>query len=90
MTDRDMGGPAFPLQVTNETTAVASFKGMTLWDFYAAHATDEDIEAFMPSATPPSDEVVLTYKERRIEGRMRFADAMIAARARRLEEKGDG
>lgn len=38
MTDKT-GGPAFPIEVNSEMTCL----GMTLRDYFAAHATEEDI-----------------------------------------------
>lgn len=85
MTDRDDGGPAFPARPTETLTngaTVTAHPGMSLRDYFAVEAGEEDIRQFQnwrrvegQSRFPES-----LPKFTREEARYRFADAMLAAR----------
>jgi len=44
--NRDNGGPAFPVQYSNEADGptVMPSEGMSLRDYFACHASDEDLK----------------------------------------------
>ena len=78
---KDTGGPAFP-------TGTA-FQGMTLRDYFAAKATEEDINAHREG--PMEEHIVsdvngrrhITHRRTRYtreQARYRYADAMLKAR----------
>jgi hypothetical protein len=78
------GGPAFPhlrseCQRVNETEM---YEGLTMRDYFAAHATEEDIAEFMPATM---GEVAIFeqqhgYRMTRWLAKYKAADAMLAAR----------
>ena len=80
MTDqrKDDGGPAFPI----ETTATPYAPGMTLRDWFAGHATEDDIAAH--TVWTFDDELPVGYPATpdctREQARYRYADAMLEAR----------
>lgn len=43
MTNKQTGGPAFPTSDWDENDRAYKMHGMTLRDYFAAHATEEDI-----------------------------------------------
>lgn len=65
------GGPAFP-QILGERYEPMSTEGMSLRDYFAIHASEEDIKAVMFGFSDMS----------RSKARYIFADAMIAERGR--------
>ncbi len=69
------GGPAFPGEDQNNY-----YWGMSLRDWFATHATEADILEHRQSAW--SDEMTFEYRFSREEARYRFADAMLAERAK--------
>lgn len=74
------GGPAFPETPKSADTNQSYVQGgMTLRDYFAAHATDADIEPFLDGMTAAGivGPKAATY---RAKARFGFADAMIAAR----------
>ena len=109
MTKND-GGPAFPCELENtsehdttgymdealpkHTTAV--YGGMSMRDYFAAHATETDIAEFLPVQYAQSqsrsglasgyDSAFMQHqmqaKVTRQEARFRYADAMIEARGK--------
>jgi len=80
---KNTGGPAFPTQV-------ASYEGMTLRDYFAAKASEEDIQAHIwkgvneiqirtaPDGTKYEISVAATWT--REQAKYRYADAMLKAR----------
>ena len=86
------GGPAYPstVQLSNEGEATGFYLGMTLRDYFAIHAPEEDIQRRLPTGL--MIDVVTPYGpggksvERRPQFRTReqaryaFADAMLQAR----------
>lgn len=69
----DDGGPAFP-RTPNEM--VSGHEGMTLWDFFAAHAPVFKEEVY-------GKDVALS----KADAASRYADAMLAQRRKRMEGK---
>lgn len=89
MTKFDDGGPAFPRSASGYTV---SQDGMTLWDYFAAHAPDDIKEAIPGTATNCSRELGIADTEYRYQehypillaiASCRYADAMIAERRKR-------
>ena len=77
------GGPAFPSEQSLETNGQWNQtieRGMTLRDYFAAHATDDDI--FHHRKNNDYGGTMCT----REEARYRFADAMLA---QRLKDKNE-
>ncbi len=83
---KDTGGPAFPrTQWPNET-------GMTLRDYFAAKASEKDIEYWMPKGYTETviqrDHNGKCYETRQVatwtreQARYRYADAMLKVRGR--------
>jgi hypothetical protein len=71
------GGPAFPCEQheTQDNTWNQTFEsGMTLRDYFAAKASDTDVEAARLAGEDPADPNV------RCRARFRHADAMLRAR----------
>jgi hypothetical protein len=69
------GGPAFPRSGFSGPEGFGRPEnGMTLRDYFAAHATEEDIRCSMVLGESWED------REDRAEARYRHADAMLAAR----------
>ena len=62
------GGCAFPVKGYDH--------GMTLRDYIAIHASDEDVASYIPVPNPKSG----AYYVSRQTARYRFADAMLSAR----------
>jgi hypothetical protein len=86
MMSKDTGGPAFPrTQWPNET-------GMTLRDYFAAKASEKDIEYWMPKGYTETviqrDHNGKCYETRQVatwtreQARYRYADAMLKVRGR--------
>jgi len=84
MMSRDTGGPAFPrTQWPNET-------GMTLRDYFAAKASEKDIEYWIPKGYTETviqrDHNGNCYETRQVatwtreQARYRYADAMLKVR----------
>lgn len=70
--------PAFPVTPTDRGGQCAPTEyGMTLRDYFAAHATDDDVNAAIMTYSLGS---VFTDSEIRAKARMAHADAMLAAR----------
>ena len=73
----DDGGPAFP----SEAFASQHNPGMTIRDWFAAHASEEDIKTYRQKG---QDNYGYSYfKETREAARYRYADAMIKARQKK-------
>ena len=84
------GGPAFPIMTTvfatdpdgNPVQSNVVHHGMTLRDYFAAHAPDHAVSDYMEidvgCETPLSKFGLPKYSEE--EARYRYADAMIVAR----------
>ena len=66
MTTKDNGGPAFP-QMLGERYEPMSTEGMSLRDYFAIHASEEDI-------------LVQANAKTRVQARYMHADAMLAER----------
>jgi len=81
MTRQDDGGPAFPVPTISGPDLTVSYpehvRGMTLRDYYAAHASIEDVNRICFDFASEGD-----YKTRE-ECRFVFADRMLAAREAR-------
>ena len=83
----DNGGPAFPMQTTvqvedcdgNNHAAMAQCFGMSLRDWFATHATEDDIRFHMRWHRHGESDVKVSSCGRE-EARYRYADAMLAAR----------
>lgn len=76
MTDKDTGGPAFP--VKNSLGYVDP--GMTLRDYFACKATDDDIARYQNFKDCVEDPFIMVPEFSREQARYKFADAMIEAR----------
>jgi hypothetical protein len=96
MSNKKTGGPAFPskkqvFRAGFSTSEYVPVDGMTLRDYFAAHATEEDIHSYMWKSY--KEEYVYTKpdgtKEMRVrqacytreESRYIYADRMLKARA---------
>ena len=79
MTDKNTGGPAFPvtLQPGEVYKSHAEFDGMTLRDYMAIHASDADVERIM---LENFDHVLEVYLVTRQQARYMHADFMLEAR----------
>lgn len=83
----ETGGSAFPTPDVYHPNGQVEFgtPGMTLLDWFAAHASDEDVESFMPHTIGEHRE----FKEKhgfppsRQWARYQHADAMLKARDRK-------
>ena len=71
MSARDDGGPAFPLPVTSEISAAASYRGMSLRDYFAGQAIVSCL---------PGEQVRLGDIRAYARWAYRMADAMLAER----------
>ena len=74
---KDNGGPAFPLADD------WCWSGMSLRDYFAAHAGEADIKRNQQFEWDPDemhDGSIYVAKYTREEARFRYADAMLAAR----------
>lgn len=90
--NKETGGPAFPFDELNQQTGCVAVQhaGMTLRDYFAIHATEEDIQRHLPTGRiiEVVVETMIGLKEvekqpeyRTIEqARYAFADAMLKAR----------
>ena len=86
---KDTGGPAFPVVIPLDQSAEFHM-GMTLRDYFAIHATEEDIQRHLPTGriievvveTMIGLKEVEKQPERRTreQARYAFADAMLKAR----------
>jgi len=81
MSDVNDGGPAFPFgqisEITGQPINGYFAPGMTLRDWFATHATEEDIWAIQNPPHPAS----IDYRQiTRYEARYLHADAMLRAR----------
>ncbi len=76
MAEIKTGGPAFP--VHPEIRENEPHAGMTLRDYFAIHATNQDIEGYRDADL--ADDGVVEYRRTTAQARYAFADAMIAAR----------
>jgi hypothetical protein len=93
MKTKDDGGPAFPQTPWRdyyESTADDGSPyheeheggpGMSLRDWFAATASDADVEAFLYSRA------CMSIVDERIEARYRFADDMLAERSKQETER---
>ncbi len=68
---KDTGGPAFPL------FAATGHSGMTLRDYFAAKATEQDLQSFLWKSVGPRSAVQSCTRE---EAKYKYADAMMKAR----------
>jgi hypothetical protein len=75
MSNIDDGGPAFPGQVDHGAAGIESFVGMTLRDYFAAKASEDDIKDILEW----KDILECTNCSRQ-EARYIHADAMLKAR----------
>lgn len=82
------GGPAFPAThiacVNGAVAGDAVVGGMTLRDFFAALATSDDIDGFLPATVGEAEAFRKThgFAPSTQWARYQHADAMLAARAR--------
>lgn len=79
------GGQAFPSATGGGDFGLRPVAGMTLRDYFAGQASEEDVKKYVMgyavSSNPYSfGENVLVPKYSREQARYRFADAMLAAR----------
>ena len=84
------GGPAFPQPLTMHPSGVMDYPsngwgmgGMTMRDYFAAHATKMDVDTHRGMETHRSKvdgELVITFKYTYEQARYAYADAMLAAR----------
>lgn len=73
------GGPAFPRSAAEHSQGGHYEQdGMTLRDYFAIHATNQDIEGYRDADL--ADDGVVEYRRTTAQARYAFADAMIAAR----------
>lgn len=71
MTEKNNGGPAFPVTITDKSGQIAPTEiGMSLRDYFAIHASEKDIEAVRFGFSDMS----------RSEARYIYADEMLKAR----------
>ena len=90
MSNTKTGGPAFPYEERNgEGTPVRDYFGMTLRDYFAAKASEEDVRANIEG---PLQECIVegsdgrkhithrTVKYTREQAKYRYADTMLKAR----------
>jgi hypothetical protein len=85
MSARDDSGPAFPLLDANLAGLHLRDPGMTLRDYFAAHATEFEVKCALEdlghnSAAYPTFSCG-TSSERNAIARLAFADAMLKARS---------
>lgn len=73
-TDGSDGGQAFPIS----SDVIGDYPGMSLRDWFAGQATDEDIRSYREAL--PSSGIHARYRFTRVQARWRFADAMLEAR----------
>ena len=102
MGNEKMGGPAFPTmygaeRANDENTLFNVANGMTLWDWYAAHAPEDGVNFNSPESAaeatgisvPEDTNDTLAMVEFAaavkawIDGK--YADAMLAERAKRMD-----
>ncbi len=83
---KDDGGPAFPRPVSEDTTngtlsdgndVVSAQEGMSLRDYFASNATDEDLREFL---SVPIGQECRIQGESRCVARYAFADMMLATK----------
>jgi nucleoid-associated protein YgaU len=90
MSNTNTGGPAFPVLDYITPEKIAAYKtGMTLRDYFAISATDEDVAAHLQGPPKPKPQTDMmgktmfvpapTYRTRE-QARYAFADAMLKAR----------
>lgn len=77
MSNKDTGGPAFPVFPETAGGHAAAFQGMTLRDYFASQASEEDIAEYMPTKV---GEAKLYPHRTRQWARYKHADAMLKAR----------
>ena len=91
MNNTNTGGPAFPYEERNgEGTPVRDYFGMTLRDYFAAKASEEDIAAHIwkgfneltirTAGDGTKYEASQAARWAREEAKYRYADAMLKAR----------
>jgi hypothetical protein len=90
MSNTNTGGPAFPNQVRITDEAFADLRGMTLRDYFAAKATEEDIAAHIWKGHKEDFVMADGYGMKKVvkreamwsreEAKYRYADAMLKAR----------
>ena len=76
MSVKDDGGPAFPVSLDCGSAGKQQFEGMTLRDYFAAKASEDDIRANAMFGE------LYAHPEDRCKARYRHADAMLAERAK--------
>jgi hypothetical protein len=74
------GGPAFPLNDCEWGTERQHNNGMTLRDYFAAHATEADIANIYKPWPSPVPDMYMHTEYTRAEKRFVHAAAMLAAR----------
>lgn len=77
MAEVKTGGPAFPFE-GGDNNGIEPSVGMMLRDYFAIHATNQDIEGYRDADL--ADDGVVEYRRTTAQARYAFADAMIAAR----------
>ncbi len=89
MTNQDTGGPAYPTYRLTSTPEPGGFDlslervaGMTLLDYFAAQATDNDIRAHAKYRSSWGHSRARPERTR-VEARYCFAEAMLAEKRRR-------
>lgn len=74
MSKPDDGGPAFPRDHRHE-----GHNGMSLRDYFAAHATEGDVQEYIGKRKTIGGFVLNQYKDREM-AKYLYADAMLEAR----------
>ena len=73
------GGPAYPMATIGGYTQ----EGMSLRDYFAAHASEQDVDRNRGMETTRcrlSGDLIITFKLSYVQARYAYADAMLAAR----------
>lgn len=91
MSEKKTGGPAFPCEFDMNTSGVEQYAGLSVRDYFAAHApvealdlpreTAADVRAYLNESSRYG-EMPANWKHRvQAKARYRYADAMLRARA---------
>lgn len=81
--NKNDGGPAFPVTPENYDMSGYCGEGMTLRDYFAAKASEEDIKQFMPDRSGLQGHAITDMlAKNRQQARYMHADAMLAERAK--------
>ncbi len=84
MSEDKTGGPAFPSTVEHGDGSYTNYRGLTVRDYIAVHASEADIAAHRTMLHTVADNVKVasSYVSAREEARYQYADAMLAERAK--------